>query len=149
MKIWVDADACPKVIKDILFRVAERTGITVTLIANRYLSAPPSSNIYVLQVEDGFDIADNKIVELCEEGDLVITADIPLAALAVGKGAFALNPRGDFYDANNIGAILSMRNFMHAMRSGMPEPGDGPAIFTNKNREAFASQLDRFIARKR
>lgn len=148
MKIWVDADACPKVIKEILFRVAERAKIIVTLVANRYLLVPPSVYIIVLQVEDGFDVADNRIVELCETGDLVITADIPLGANAIKKGAFALNPRGEFYDANNIGPVLSMRDFNHIMRSGMPEDnGGGPPPLTNKNRELFANQLDRFLTK--
>ena len=149
MKIWVDADACPKVIKEILFRVAERAKISVTLVANSYLHAPSSAFISVLQVADGFDIADDKIVELCGAGDLVVTADIPLAARVIEKQACALNPRGQLYDSNNIGPILSSRNFMHNIRSAMSETTEGPAGFTVKDRELFSNALDKFIVRKK
>lgn len=145
MKIWVDADACPKVIKEILFRVADRAQIHVTLVANQYLTIPPSSFISMMQVESGFDVADHKIVELCEPGDLVITADIPLAADTVKKGGFALNPRGELYTSDNIGPILRMRNIMDSMRSGVAELTGGPPSFNQKDRENFANQLDRFI----
>ena len=148
MKIWVDADACPKVIKEILFRVVDRAEITVTLVANSYINIPRSEFISMLQVPDGFDIADDKIVELSGLGDLIITADIPLAARVIDKGAFALNPRGQFYDANNIGPILAARNFMHANRSAMDEGKDGPAGLTVKDRELFSNALDKFIRRK-
>ncbi len=149
MKLWIDADACPKVIKEVLYRAAERVKIETILVANSYLNIPHSSFIQVLQVADGFDIADDKIVELCEAGDLVITADIPLAARVIEKGALALNPRGQLYDANNIGPILSTRNFMHSMRSSMSEGQDGPAAFTNKDRELFSNALDKFLTRKK
>lgn len=147
MKIWVDADACPKVIKEILFRVADRAQIQVTLIANQYLMIPPSSFISMIQVEPGFDVADHKIVELCEPGDLVITADIPLAADTVKKGGFALNPRGELYTSDNIGPILRMRDIMDSMRSGVTELTGGPPSFNQKDRENFANQLDKFIRR--
>jgi uncharacterized protein YaiI (UPF0178 family) len=147
MKIWVDADACPRPIKDILFRVADRRGIEVTLVANQYLQIPPSPNIKLIQVESGFDIADAKIVEFCSEGDLVITADIPLAAAAIKKGAAALNPRGELYTADNIGPILTMRNIMDTMRSGLSELTGGPPAFNAKDRESFANRLDRFLSR--
>lgn len=147
MKIWVDADACPKVIKDLLFRVAERTGIAVTLVANQYIFIPPSQRISFILVESAFNSADDKIVELCQQKDLVITADIPLAAAAVKKGAFALNPRGEIYDAANIGQILAMRDLMDHLRSGLMEQGSGgPAPFTAKDRANFANALDKFIA---
>lgn len=147
MKIWIDADACPKVIKEILFRAAERKKIETTLVANSYLNIPFSPYIKMLQVPDGFDIADDRIVGLCEAGDLIITADIPLAARVIEKGAYGLNPRGTLYDANNIGPILSTRNFMHHMRSAMDEGGEGPAGFTIKDRELFSNALDKFIHR--
>ncbi len=150
MKIWVDADACPKVIKDLLFKVAERTGVSITLVANQYLLVPRSQNINFIQVESGFDMADHKIVELCIAGDLVITADIPLAAAIIKKGAFALNPRGELYDAANIGQILAMRDLMEALRGGlMDDVGGGPSAFTSKDRENFANKLDKFMTQKR
>lgn len=148
VRIWVDADACPKTIKEILFRAAERMRITVTLVANSYINVPRSDFVAMLQVPDGFDIADDRIVELCEPGDLVITADIPLAARAIEKGGFALNPRGTFYDANNITPILATRNFMHANRSMMSEIAEGPAAFSAKDRELFSNALDKFIRRR-
>ena len=147
MKIWVDADACPIVIKEILFRAATRTGIMTTLVANKMLYVPPSPNIRVMQVEKGFDVADNKIVELLEAGDLVITADIPLAAQVVAKGGTALNPRGEFYTAANIAERLAMRNLMEELRSTGMEVG-GPATFNQSDRQAFAAELDRFLARQ-
>jgi hypothetical protein len=152
MKIWVDADACPKIIKELLFRVAERTGVQVTLVANQYLFVPAMPNVNFMLVEAGFDVADKKIVELCIAEDLVITADIPLAALVVKKGAFALNPRGDLYDPNNIDQILAMRDLMESLRGGMmatEEGGGGPAPFTPKDRENFANKLDKLMAQKR
>lgn len=148
-KIWVDADACPKVIKEILFRAADRTRTLVTLVANTYIMAPPSPYIRSLQVPEGFDIADDRIVELCEKRNLVITADIPLAARVIEKGGFALNPRGMFYDSNNIGPILSTRNFMHSMRSAVNEGSDGPSALTVKDREKFSNELNKFLTRKR
>ncbi len=149
MKIWIDADACPRVIKELLFRVATRTGVSITLVANQYLFVPPLPNISFIQVPSGFDVADNKIVELCSPGDIVITADIPLASAVVKKGAFALNPRGQLYDAGNIGQILAMRDLMENLRGGLMEEGSGgPAAFTAKDRENFANSLDKFMARK-
>lgn len=145
MKIWVDGDACPKVIKEVLLRAAERAKVRMTFVANQYLTLPLSDNISFLQVEAGFDVADKKIVELCDTGDLVITADIPLAAEAIEKGASALNPRGQLYNANNIAPILSARNYMNSMRSGLVENNTGPAIFTAKDREVFANELDKYI----
>jgi uncharacterized protein YaiI (UPF0178 family) len=149
MKIWVDADACPKVIKEILFRTADREKVNVTLVANQYIAIPASPYIDFVQVESGFDIADDKIVELCAHCDLVITADIPLAAAIVKCGAFALNPRGELYTAENIGPILTMRNITDSMRSGLSDLTGGPAPFKHKDREAFANQLDKFLARTR
>ena len=147
MKIWVDADACPVVIKEILFRAAARTGIMTTLVANKLLFVPPAPNIRAMQVEKGFDVADNKIVELLEAGDLVITADIPLAAQVVAKGATALNPRGEFYSEANIAERLAMRNLMEELRSTGAELG-GPATFGQADKQAFAAELDRFLARQ-
>lgn len=147
MKIWVDADACPKAIKEILFRVADRAQIKVTLVANQYLMIPPSAFVSLIQVEPGFDVADHKIVELCEPGDLVITADIPLAADTVKKGGFALNPRGELYTSDNIAPILRMRDIMDSMRSGVTELTGGPPSFNQKDRESFANQLDKLIRR--
>ena len=149
MKIWVDGDACPKVIKELLFRVAARTGVLVAFVANQYLSLPAAANISFIQVSAGFDVADHKIIELCAVGDIVITADIPLASAIVKKGAFALNPRGQLYDAGNIGQILAMRDLMENLRGGLMEEGSGgPAPFTTKDRENFANSLDKFMARK-
>ncbi len=147
MKIWVDADACPVVIKEILFRAAVRTGLQVTLVANQFVRVPPSPFIKVVQVPSGFDVADNEIVRRLESGDLVITSDIPLAAEAIGKGAHALNPRGELYSAENIGSLLNMRDFMDTLRSSGIDTG-GPAAFAQSDRKAFANQLDRFLARR-
>ena len=149
MKIWVDADACPKVIKEILFRVAERTGRELVFVTNQPLKLPVAPNIRLQQVEFGPDIADDKIVEMAEAGDLVITADIPLAARVVDKGAMALDPGGRLYDTNNIKQILSMRDFMDSMRgSGMIEEGGGKG-FGQKERQEFANQLDRILAKSK
>ncbi len=145
MKIWVDADACPVVIKEILFRAAKRTGIHTTLVANKMLYVPPSPNIRAMQVEKGFDVADNKIVELLEADDLVITADIPLAAQVVAKGGHALNPRGEFYSVANIAERLAMRNLMEELR-GSGVDISGPSTFNHSDRQAFAAELDRFLA---
>ncbi|MDA0268222.1 MAG: YaiI/YqxD family protein [Cyanobacteria bacterium] len=146
MKIWVDADACPKVIKEILFRVAKRVGVPMTLVANQPLTIPASSHIDAVQVKAGLDVADNHIAQSLVPGDLVITADIPLAAAAVNGGAYALNPRGEFYDQNNVQARLAMRNFLTELRSGGVDTG-GPPPFNHRDREAFANQLDRFLAK--
>jgi hypothetical protein len=146
MKIWVDADACPKAVKDILFRVADRTKTAVTLVTNQRLFLPDSSFINLVQVEQGPDIADDEIVKRCEAGDLVITADIPLAARVVEKGALALDPRGTMYDKNNVKQILAMRDFMDSLRGSGIETG-GPDGFGQRERLMFANELDRFIAR--
>ena len=145
MQIWVDADACPAVIKEILYRVAERTEITVTLVANKLLRTPPSRFIRAIQVPAGFDVADNEIVLRVQIGDLVITADIPLAADVIEKGGHALNPRGELYTRDNIQQHLSMRSFLDELRSSGVETG-GPAAFNQGDRHAFAKQLDRFLA---
>lgn len=144
MHIWVDADACPKVIKEILFRAAERTGVFVTLVANQPLVAPRLQNIATLRVASGFDVADNEIVKRLASGDLVITADIPLAAEVIAKGGHALNPRGELYTRDTIRARLSMRDFMDSLRSSGVETG-GPSSFSNSDRQSFANQLDRFL----
>lgn len=147
MRIWVDADACPKVIKEILFRAAQRVKIELTLVANAALRVPPSSFIKTLQVERGFDVADNRIVELVEKNDLVITADIPLAAAVVEKGGHALNPRGELYTPDNIKERLAMRNLMDELRSTGQITGGPPAI-SNSDRMAFANALDRLLAKR-
>jgi uncharacterized protein YaiI (UPF0178 family) len=145
-KIWVDADACPKVIKEILFRAANRVKITVILVANQHIQVPNSAHIRSVQVAAGFDVADNHIVQQAVAGDLVITADIPLAAEAVAKGCLALNPRGELYTEENIRQRLNMRDFMDTLRSSGVDTG-GPASFSQADRMAFANQLDRLLAR--
>ena len=145
MHIWVDADACPGVIKDMLFRVADRTQIMVTLVANRHLRTPPSRFIKSIVVPAGFDVADKEIVKLAQAGDLVITADIPLAAEVVANGVAVLNPRGEMYTVDNIQQHLTMRNFMEELRGSGVETG-GPAAFSQADGRAFARQLDRFVA---
>ena len=144
MRIWVDADACPNVIKDILYRAAERAKVTLTLVANQPLRTPPSQYIRSVQVPAGFDVADERIVQLAEPGDLVVTADIPLAAGALGKGAHALDPRGELYTADNIKEKLAVRKLMDELRSSGVETG-GPAIFSAADRQSFASKLDRLL----
>jgi uncharacterized protein YaiI (UPF0178 family) len=148
MKIWVDADACPGVIKDILFRAANRTGTLLTLVANQAVHVPASPFIRTIRVESGFDIADNEIVRRVEAGDLVVTADIPLAAEVIGKGGHALNPRGELYTTENIRARLNMRDFLDTMRASGVNTG-GPAAIGQRDRQAFANSLDRFLARCR
>lgn len=148
MHIWVDADACPIVIKDMLFRVAERLKLPLTLVANRLLRVPPSPYIKAMQVPMGFDVADNLIVERAAAGDLVITADIPLAAALVDKGVMVLNPRGELYSAENMREKLSLRDFSEALR-GTGVDISGPAAFSQGDRQAFARQLDRIMARRR
>ncbi len=148
MQIWVDADACPGVIKEILYRAATRHSLAVILVANQWLRVPPSPHIRTVQVPKGFDVADSHIVEQVAAGDLVITADIPLAALVIDKQAFALNPRGELYSAENIRQLLDMRNFMDTLRSSGVDTG-GPPAFNLADRQNFANQLDRFIARHR
>ncbi|WP_372522499.1 YaiI/YqxD family protein [Sulfuricaulis sp.] len=148
MKIWVDADACPNVIKDILFRAATRARVSLTLVANQLLRTPPSPYIKAIQVPSGFDVADSKIVQQLQPGDLVITADIPLAALVIEKGGHALNPRGEFYTTENIRERLTMRNFMDELRNTGVNTG-GPAVLSLSDRQAFANQLDRFLTKTR
>lgn len=147
MQIWVDADACPGVIKDILYRVAERLELNVTLVANQLMRVPGSRFIRALQVPAGADVADAEIVERLVVGDLVVTGDIPLAALVLDKGGFALNPRGEFYTRDNIAQQLTMRAFMEELRSGGVDTG-GPAPFGNGDRQNFANALDRHLARQ-
>jgi uncharacterized protein len=147
VQIWVDADACPNVIKEILFRVAERARIMVTLLANQPVAVPRLQYVRAVQVAQGFDVADNEIVLRCEPGDLVITADIPLAAEVIAKGATALNPRGELYTKENVKARLNMRDFMDTMRSSGIHTG-GPPALNQRDRQAFANALDRFIARR-
>lgn len=145
--IWVDADACPKVIKEILFRAAERTGILVTFVANQPVAVPRVPSVRTLQVASGFDVADNEIVKRAVPGDLVITADIPLAAEVIAKGAEALNPRGERYSADTIRGVLNMRDFMDTMRSS-GNVGGGPPPLSQADRNAFASHLDKWLARQ-
>ena len=144
MKIWVDADACPVVIKDILFRAAGRTRVQVTLVANQPIRIPPSRHINFIQVSSGFDVADNEIVKRLEAGDLVITADIPLAADVIEKGGHALNPRGELYSADNIKARLNMRDFMDTLRSSGIDTG-GPPALSQSDRKNFADKLDTLL----
>ncbi|VAW82423.1 Protein YaiI [hydrothermal vent metagenome] len=145
-QIWVDADACPKVIKDILFRAADRVSVSVTLVANQPLQIPKSRYIRSVQVAAGFDVADNYIVQHAEAGDLVITADIPLAAEVVAMDCLALNPRGALYTEENIRQRLNMRDFMDTLRSSGVNTG-GPASLSQADRQTFANQLDRLLAR--
>ena len=146
MKIWVDADACPGVIKDILFRAAERTGVQLTLVANHSIPVPKSRHIKFVQVRSGFDVADNEIVKRLDAGDLVITADIPLAADVIDKGGYALNPRGELYTANNIRARLNMRDFMDTLRASGVDTG-GPPALSQGDRKSFANHLDKLLTR--
>ncbi|WP_028583949.1 YaiI/YqxD family protein [Desulfogranum mediterraneum] len=145
MKIWVDGDACPAVIKEILFKAAERVGVALTLVANRRLQVPPSPWISFLQVPSGFDAADNAIVQRLEPGDLVVTADIPLAAEVVARGGVGLNPRGERYSEETIAARLSMRDFMEELRSSGVDTG-GPRSLSRRDRQLFANQLDSLLA---
>lgn len=145
-QIWVDADACPRVIKDILFRAADRLGVPVILVANQPLQVPRSRYIRSIRVAGGFDVADSHIVQQIEAGDLVITADIPLAAEVIARGGLALNPRGELYTEDNIRQRLNMRDFMDILRSSGVDTG-GPASFSRADRKAFADQLDRLLAR--
>jgi uncharacterized protein YaiI (UPF0178 family) len=146
MKIWVDADACPGVIKDILFRAAERTAIEMVLVANQMIRVPPSPYIRAMQVSSGFDVADNEIVKRVEPDDLVVTADIPLAAEVIAKGAHALNPRGELYTTQTIRARLNMRDFMDTLRASGIHTG-GPAALNQSDRKAFADSLDRLLVK--
>jgi len=148
MKIWIDADACPNIIKDVLFRAAERTQIELTLVANQAMRLPPSQYIRFVQVPAGLDVADKHIVEKMQTGDLVITADIPLAAAVIEKAGVALNPRGELYTAENIRERLSMRNFMDDLRSGGVNTG-GPPVLTAKDKQLFANKLDAWLAKRK
>lgn len=145
MKIWVDADACPVVIKEILFKAALRTQVQTTLVANHAMRIPPSRFVGFLQVGSGFDVADNEIVKRLQPGDLVVTADIPLAAEVIAAQGQALNPRGQLYTTENIRARLNMRDFMESLRSSGVQTG-GPAAISQADRQAFANQLDRILA---
>lgn len=144
MEIWVDADACPVAIKEILFRAAERTETMVTLVANQYLHTPPSKFVSFIQVPKGFDVADNEIVRRCAKGDLVITSDIPLADEVISQGCLALSPRGDLFTEENIKAKLNIRDFMETMRSSGLHTG-GPAPLNANDKQAFGNQLDKWL----
>jgi len=145
MKIWVDADACPRVIKEILYRAANRVQCQLILVANQVLEIPRSVYIRSIRVEAGFDVADNYIVNQCSASDLVVTADIPLAAAVMDKGAAALNPRGEFYQHETIQQKLTMRNFMDEMRGTALVAGGGPPPLNQTDRREFANALDRFL----
>ncbi len=147
MSIWVDADATPGTIKEIIFRAAERTKTQTTLVANNFLRVPPSQFINFLQVDQGFDVADNEIVRRVRANDLVITADIPLAAEVVAKGAAALNPRGERYTLENVRQRLNMRDFMDTMRSSGLQTG-GPPPLSKTDRQKFANELDRYLTKE-
>ncbi len=146
-QVWVDADACPGVVKEILLRAADRARVQVTLVANQWLRTPPSRYIRALQVQGGFDVADSEIVERVRPGDLVVTQDIPLAARVIEKGGIAVNPRGERYTPDNMAERLSMRNFMEELRGAGVQTG-GPAAFHPRDRQAFANQLDRWLAQR-
>lgn len=148
MNIWVDADACPNVIKDILFRAAEREQVEVTLVANQWIRTPASKFIKSIQVPGGFDVADDEIVRRVQPGDLVVTQDIPLAAFAIEKGALALHPRGEMFTKDTIAARLSMRNFMEELRGSGVDTG-GPATMHPRDRQNFANELDKWLARRK
>ena len=145
MQIWVDADACPVAVKEILYRAARRTEVLVTFVANQMLTVPPSPHIRARQVPSGFDVADRHIIDAVQAGDLVITADVPLAAKVIAIGATVIEPRGDLLDARNIDERLSMRDFMDELRSNGLVTG-GPAAYSDSDRRAFANRLDRWLA---
>jgi uncharacterized protein YaiI (UPF0178 family) len=144
MHIWVDADACPRIIKELLYRAANRTETKMTLVANQSMQTPPSEFIDSIVVPAGMNVADQRIVSLCEVGDLVVTADIPLAADVVAKGAEAIDPRGELYSETNIGERLAVRNLFDGLR-GTGEVSGGPGNFDNQDKQAFANQLDRWL----
>jgi uncharacterized protein len=146
VRIWVDADACPKAVKEIIYRAAGRVRVPTTFVANANLMLPPSPFLHFLRVGAGFDVADREIARRVRPGDLVVTADIPLAADVIEQGGYALNPRGEFYTRENVKAALSMRNFMDGLRGAGTLTG-GPAAFSHSDRTAFANQLDRFLTR--
>jgi uncharacterized protein YaiI (UPF0178 family) len=147
VKIWVDADACPAIARDILIRAADRTGVQLTFVANQGLSVPAAKNIRTIVVGKGFDVADDEIVRRVAAGDLVITSDIPLAAAAIRKGGHAMSPRGEPFTTENIGAKLNMRDFMDNMRSSGVDMRGGPAAYGQRDKQAFANSLDRFLTR--
>ena len=147
MRIWVDADACPGVIKEILYRAAQRTGVELTLVANHPLATPRFPHIRSIRVRHGFDVADREIVERVGAGDLVITADIPLASDVIKQGALALNPRGNLYTEENIGECLAVRNLKDELRSIGVDTG-GPPALGKRERQDFANQLDRLLAQR-
>ena len=146
MNIWVDADACPVAIREILFRAAERTGVKVTLIANQPVRVPPSPHVEFVQVSPGFDVADNEIVKRARSGDLVVTSDIPLAAEVMENGVHALSPRGELHSADTIRQRLNMRDFMDTLRASGIHTG-GPPALSKSDRQSFANHLDRLLAR--
>lgn len=148
MKIWVDADACPAMIRDVLFKAAERTALETVFVANHALTVPPSKTVRTLRVAAGFDVADDVIVGRLEAGDVVVTADIPLAAEVIARGGHALNPRGELYAADTIGQKLAMRDFLDVLR-GSGIHGGGPPALTAQDRKAFADALDRLLTRLR
>ncbi len=148
MNIWVDADACPVVVKEILFRAATRTQTPLTLVANQHIRVPPSPYIKSIQVPGGFDVADNEIVDRVAAGDLVITSDIPLASDAIDRGATALSPRGELYTKENIRGRLNMRDFLDTMRASGHDTG-GPPALNQRDRQAFANHLDRILAKSK
>ena len=148
MAIWVDADACPNVIKEVLYRAADRTATTVTFVANQFLRVPSSPYLRTLQVPAGFDVADNEIVRRAQPGDLVITADIPLAAEVIEKGAEALNPRGERYSPATIRERLTMRDFMDTLRASGVQTG-GPAAMNPRDRQQFANELDSWLRQQK
>lgn len=147
VRIWVDADACPVVVKEILFRAANRTGAQLTLVANQLLSRPPSPNIKTLQVSRGFDVADDEILKRLDAGDLVITSDIPLAAEVIDKGGHALSPRGEMFTTENVRARLNMRDFLDTMRASGVRTDSGPPAFSQRDKQEFANNLDRFLTK--
>ncbi len=146
MEIWVDADACPVVIKEILFRAAKRTGIQLTLVANQPVHIPKSPSIRMIQVPSGFDVADNEIVRRCSAGDLIVTSDIPMAAEVIDKGAYALSPRGELYSTDDIRARLNMRDFLDTLRASGIDTG-GPPALNHSDRQLFASHLDTLLSK--
>jgi uncharacterized protein YaiI (UPF0178 family) len=145
MQIWVDADACPIVVKEVLVKASQRTLVPLTFVANQAISVPPNSHITSLQVSAGFDVADDEIVKRCKSGDLVITGDIPLAAEVIAKGGLAVNFRGEAYDKATIKATLTMRDFMDQIRASGERTG-GPKAFTAKDKMNFANQIDRILS---
>lgn len=147
MQIWVDADACPNVIKEILYRISKRAKVNVTFVANQYIKTPASPYLKSLQVPGGFDVADDEIVRQIAQGDLVITADIPLAAEVIEKGGHALNPRGELYTTDNIKQRLQVRDMMETIRNSGVEMTGGQASFGQKDKQTFANALDRFVAK--